>query len=58
MWKVFAGFIAFALLALFVIMKSGGDVDMMGEAGHGLPSSPSHSEATATPETPKPDASK
>jgi hypothetical protein len=58
MWKVFAGFIAFALLALFVIMKSGGDVDMMGEAGHGLPSSPSHSETTTTSETPKPDASK
>lgn len=35
MWKVFAGFIAFALLALFVIMKGGDKVDMAGEAaGH------------------------
>lgn len=35
MWKVFAGFIVFALLALFVIMKGGDKVDMQGEAaGH------------------------
>ncbi|HJV81539.1 hypothetical protein [Noviherbaspirillum sp.] len=34
MWKVFVGFIAFALIALFVIMKGGDKVDMQGEAGH------------------------
>jgi hypothetical protein len=35
MWKIFAAFIAFALLALFVIMKGGDKIDMQGEsAGH------------------------
>lgn len=54
MWKVFVGFIAFALLALFVIMKGGDKVDMQGEAGHGLPSSEAsaHSSAPAAPATP------
>ena len=33
MWKIFAGFIVFAALALFVIMKGGDKVDMQGEAG-------------------------
>jgi hypothetical protein len=33
MWKIFVAFIAFALLALFVIMKGGDKVDMQGEAG-------------------------
>lgn len=47
MWKVFAGFIAFALLALFVIMKGGENVDMMGEAGHGVTSS---SDSASTPD--------
>jgi hypothetical protein len=35
MWKIAVGFIAFALVALFVIMKGGDKVDMQGEAGHG-----------------------
>lgn len=54
MWKVFVGFIAFALLALFVIMKGGDKVDMQGEAGHGLPSSEAsaHSSAPAAPDAP------
>jgi hypothetical protein len=43
MWKIFVGFVAFALLALFVIMKGGDKVDMQGEAGHGLPASESAS---------------
>lgn len=39
MWKLVVGFIAFAALALFILMKSGGDIDMSGEkhdvgAGH------------------------
>lgn len=51
MWKIFVGFIAFALLALFVIMKGGDKVDMQGEAGHGLPSSSAEHEASA-PATP------
>lgn len=33
MWKIFAGFIVFASLALFVILKGGDKVDMQGEAG-------------------------
>lgn len=52
MWKIFVGFIAFALLALFVIMKGGDKVDMQGEAGHGLPSS----EASAHSSAPEPAA--
>jgi hypothetical protein len=31
MWKLAAGFIAFAALALFVIFQAGGNVDMGGE---------------------------
>ena len=49
MWKIFVGFIAFAMLALFIIMKGGDKVDMQGEAGHGLPSaSESHSTPAAS----------
>ncbi|HYD96870.1 MAG TPA: hypothetical protein VEC01_16190 [Noviherbaspirillum sp.] len=58
MWKIFVGFIAFALLALFVIMKGGDKVDMQGEAGHGMPSASSHSEpAPAAPAASAPAAS-
>lgn len=31
MWKLIVGFIAFAAIALFVIMKAGDKVDMSGE---------------------------
>lgn len=31
MWKIIIGFVVFAALALFVLMKSGGDIDMSGE---------------------------
>lgn len=54
MWKVFVGFIAFALLALFVIMKGGDKVDMQGEAGHGTPSA--EASAPAAPAAPAPAA--
>ncbi|MEN3293369.1 MAG: hypothetical protein V7642_2622 [Burkholderiales bacterium] len=47
MWKIFAGFIAFAALALFVIMKAGDKVDMQGEAGSHAPA-----ESTPAPSTP------
>ncbi|HYD59175.1 MAG TPA: hypothetical protein VEC35_02400 [Noviherbaspirillum sp.] len=47
MWKIFVGFIAFALIALFVIMKGGDKVDMQGEAGHGLPAASEHGSAPA-----------
>jgi hypothetical protein len=39
MWKIFAGFIVFASLAVFVILKSGDKVDMQDESG-------AHSQAT------------
>ena len=31
MWKLLVGFAVFAAIVLFVLMKSGGDVDMSGE---------------------------
>lgn len=31
MWKLLLGFVLFAGLAMFVLMKSGGDIDMSGE---------------------------
>ncbi|MGE5650529.1 hypothetical protein [Noviherbaspirillum sp. UKPF54] len=53
MWKIFAGFMAFALAALFFIMKGGDKVDMQGEAGGHEPvasapaasASPAHAES-------------
>lgn len=44
MWKIVVGFILFAALSLFVIMKAGDKVDMTGEK-HGA-------DAVSTPETP------
>jgi hypothetical protein len=35
MWKIVVGFLAFAGLAMFILMKSGGDIDMSGEK-HGV----------------------
>lgn len=63
MWKVFVGFIAFALLALFVIMKGGDKVDMQGEAAGHNPteaSAPAHDTASApaAPAAAAPEASK
>lgn len=31
MWKILVGFAVFAALAIFILMKSGGDIDMGGE---------------------------
>jgi len=31
MWKLILGFIVFAALALFILSKSGGDIDLSGE---------------------------
>ena len=31
MWKLIVGFIAVAALALFILTKSGGDIDLSGE---------------------------
>ena len=35
MWKMFVGFIVFAVLAVYLLMKGGADVDMGGEK-HGI----------------------
>ncbi len=35
MWKMLVGFIVFAVLAVYLLMKSGADVDMGGEK-HGV----------------------
>jgi hypothetical protein len=35
MWKLIIGFVLFAALAIFVLMKAGGDIDMGGEK-HGI----------------------
>jgi hypothetical protein len=34
-WKIAVAFAVFAALAIFVLMKSGGDIDMTGEK-HGI----------------------
>ncbi len=35
MWKLLVGFIVFAVLAVYLLMKGGADVDMSGEK-HGI----------------------
>ena len=35
MWKILLAFVVFAVLAIFVLMKSGGNIDMGGEK-HGI----------------------
>lgn len=35
MWKILAGFIVFAVIAVFLLIKSGADVNMGGEQ-HGM----------------------
>ena len=41
MWKLILGFVAFAAIAMYVLTKAGGDIDMGGEK-HGIDTS--HSE--------------
>jgi len=47
MIKIFLGFIAFAALAMFILMK-GGDIDMSGEK-HGIEEHPPAAAAPAAP---------
>jgi hypothetical protein len=44
MWKIVVAFIAFAALALFILTKSGGNIDLGGES-HGIAS---HEPAAST----------
>lgn len=53
MWKLIVGFIAFAALALFILTKSGGNIDLSGEkhdvtGGHDAPA-PAAVEAASAP---------
>lgn len=59
MWKIVLGFIVFAAVALFVVMKGGDKLDMAGETSeHSTSQSPaspagaSSSEAASSPSTP------
>ncbi len=49
MWKIVVGFVLFAALSLFVIMKAGDKVDMSGEK-HGADAV--HAPEAATPASP------
>ncbi|MFT7723674.1 MAG: hypothetical protein QM788_12745 [Roseateles sp.] len=60
MWKLIVGFIAFAALALFILTKSGGDIDLSGEkhdvtGGH-EPAAASAPAALEAPSAPAADA--
>lgn len=46
MWKIALGFVAFAALSLFVIMKGGDKIDMGGEK-HGVDAHPPAGAASA-----------
>ena len=51
MWKIFLAFVAFAALGLFIMKKSGADIDMGGEQ-HGVDavhSAPAGASAPALP---------
>ena len=49
MWKLILAFIAFAALALFILKKAGGDIDLSGEK-HGTETSvPADPAASASP---------
>jgi hypothetical protein len=59
MWKLLVGFIVFAAVALFVLKKSGGDIDMSGEkhdvsGGHApaAASAPASAPSVAAPAAP------
>jgi hypothetical protein len=47
MWKILLGFAIFAGLALFILTKSGGDVDMGGEKHEVVPANSASPAASA-----------
>ena len=51
MWKLVLGFIVFAALALFILKKAGGDIDMSGEKHGTETSAPAEPAASAAPAT-------
>ncbi len=50
MWKILIGFILFAALAIFVLLKSGADVNLGDENAGGHKEEPAQ---TVAPETPQ-----
>lgn len=58
MWKIFAAFVVFAALALFVIMKGGDKIDMQGEAAGHNPTEVHSPAPAAAPAAAAPAASK
>ena len=63
MWKIILGFIVFAALAMFVIIKGGDSLDMGGEkhgaeAVHSEPAKPAQAPAAPAADAPKPADSK
>ena len=53
MWKLIVGFIVFAAIALFVLMRAGGDIDMGGEK-HGMDHAPEVKATASAPAAPEP----
>lgn len=50
MWKVIVGFIVFAALALYILTKSGGNIDLTGEKHDvSAPHEPAASAAVTAP---------
>jgi hypothetical protein len=57
MWKIIVGFIVFAALAMFVIMKGGDKLDMSGEK-HDVGTAADHAPAASAASAPASAASK
>ncbi len=53
MWKIVVGFVLFAALSLFVIMKGGDNLDMSGEK-HGVETTHEEPKPAAAPATEAP----
>lgn len=53
MWKIIVAFIAFAALAVFILKKAGGDVDMGGEK-HNVEAPAAEAAKPAAPTASKP----
>ncbi len=49
MWKVAIGFVIFAALALFILNKSGGDIDLGGEKHEVAPAADTALPAASAP---------
>ena len=47
MWKILIGFVIFAALALYILQKSGGNVDLGGEKHDVGAGAPAHSASAA-----------